>query len=122
MQPSDLPRERLPRDAAGKMAFPPENGAIKKMVDFDDYMEIYAVRATCRVRTPDHLDPARTVPSMPWSSSTNASVGASNPIVARVEPVSLLTIYTSAEPSRICSPPASPVRPKATGRVQLLLE
>jgi len=39
----------------------------------------------------------------------------------QAEPVSL-TIYTSAEPSRTCSPPASPVRPKATGRVQLLLE
>ncbi len=78
------PRKWLPRDAAGKMQFPPENGAIKSMVGFDDYMEIYAVRATYRVRTPEHLDPARTVPNMPWSNSTNASVGASNPIVARI--------------------------------------
>src|ERR1035437_461276 len=37
-------------------------------------------------------------------------------------PESVLTIYTSADPSRTCSSPATPVRPKATGRVQLLLE
>ena len=36
-----------------------------------------------------------------------------------VEPVSVLTIYTSTEPSLKCSPPTSPVRPKATGRVHL---
>ena len=84
MVPSDPPRKWLPRDAAGKMDFPPENGAIKSMVGFDEYMEIYAVRATYRVKTPDNLDPQRTVPNMPWSNSTNASVGASNPIVARI--------------------------------------
>jgi len=84
MQDHTPPRKWLPRDAAGKMDFPPENGAIKSMVGFADYMEIYAVRATYRVRTPDNLDPARTVPNMPWSNSTNATVGASNPIVARI--------------------------------------
>ena len=37
------------------------------------------------------------------------------------EPVSVLTIYTSADPPLTSSSPATPVRPKATGRVQLLL-
>ena len=39
--------------------------------------------------------------------------------VANGKPVSVLTIYTSTEPSLKCSPPTSPVRPKATGRVHL---
>ena len=41
--------------------------------------------------------------------------------VNATEPVSVLTNYTFDEPSRTCSPLASPIRPKATGRVQLLL-
>ena len=40
----------------------------------------------------------------------------------RTEPVSVLTIYAVTEPSRTRLPSAGPVRPKATGRVQLLLE
>jgi hypothetical protein len=84
MAQNDTLRKWLPRDAAGKMDFPPENGEIKSVAGFDDYMEVYAVRATYRVSAPDNLDPARTVPNMPWSNSTNVTVGASNPIVARV--------------------------------------
>lgn len=54
------------------------------MLGLDGFMEIYTVRATYRVKTPDSLDPARTVPNMPWSQSVHAPVRASNPIVARV--------------------------------------
>lgn len=83
-QPSDLPRKRLPRDGAGSMDFPPEAGAIKRMVGFDDFMEVYAVHCTYRVKTPDILDPGRTVPNMPWSKIAVSNVGASSPIVARI--------------------------------------
>ena len=74
----------LPRDYAGKIEFPPENGNIKLMLGLPDFMEIYAVRATYRVKTADNLDPHRTVPNMPSSQSVHSVVGASNPIVARL--------------------------------------
>lgn len=54
------------------------------MLGMDGFMEIYTVHATYRVKTPDNLDPSRTVPNMPWSQSAHTSVGASNPIVARI--------------------------------------
>ncbi|MEI9962711.1 MAG: hypothetical protein WDM76_16825 [Limisphaerales bacterium] len=77
-------RKRLPRDGAGSFDLPPESGALKHMMGLDGFMEIYAVRATYRVKTPDILDPSRTVPNMPWSQSLHSSAGASNPIVARI--------------------------------------
>lgn len=66
------------------MDFPSEGGAIKAMLPLDDFMEVYAAHATYRVRSPDNLDPERSVSNMPWSTSTAARVGASNPIVARI--------------------------------------
>lgn len=81
---NDPSRKRLPRDGAGSFDLPPESGAIKHMMGLDGFMEIYAVRATYRVKTPDTLDPSRTVPNMPWSQSLHSSAGASNPIVARI--------------------------------------
>lgn len=82
--PSDFPKKRLPRDGAGSFDLPSETGAIKKMLGLHDFMEIYTVGATYRVKSPDSLDPSRTVPDMPWSQSLHSSVGASNPIVARI--------------------------------------
>jgi len=76
--------KRLPRDSAGFVDLPPEHGGIKAMVGFDGFIEIYTVHATYCMKTPDDLDPKRTVPYMPWSQSLHAPVGASNPIVARI--------------------------------------
>jgi hypothetical protein len=76
--------KKLPRDSAGYMDLPPETGAIKGMVGLDGFLEIYTVHGTYRVKTPDRLDPKRTVPNMPWSQSLHSPVGASNPIVARI--------------------------------------
>jgi len=81
---NDKPRNFLPRDGAGSFSLPPETGAIKRMVGLDGFMEIYSVHATYRVKTPDHLDPDRVVPNMPWSQSAHSNAGASNPIVARI--------------------------------------
>jgi hypothetical protein len=81
---NDKRKTFLPRDAAGSFSLPPEAGAIKRMVGLDGVMEFYTVRATYRVKSPDNLDPSRTIPNMPWSQSAHASVGASNPIVARI--------------------------------------
>ncbi len=81
---NDKRKSFLPRDCAGSFSFPSEAGAIKHMVGLDGFMEIYTVHSTYRVKTPDHLDPARTIPGMPWSQSAHAMVGAANPIVARI--------------------------------------
>lgn len=81
---NDKPRKLLPRDAGGMFSFPPGAGGIKHMVGLDGFMEIYTVHSTFRVKTPDHLDPSRTIPDMPWSQSAHGTVGASNPIVARI--------------------------------------
>jgi hypothetical protein len=50
----------------------------------DDFIEIYAENATYRLKTPDHLDPKRTVPDMPGSQSVHALVGSSSPFIARI--------------------------------------
>lgn len=81
---SDKPKQFLPRDAAGSFSLPPDSGAIKRMIGMDGFLEIYTVRGTYRVKTPDQLDPSRTVENMPWSQSAHGTVGASNPIVARI--------------------------------------
>ena len=81
---NDKPKQRMPRDGAGSFSFPPESGGIKHMVGMDGFMEIYTVHATYRVKTPDLLDPSRTIPNMPWSQSEHGKAGTSNPIVARI--------------------------------------
>jgi hypothetical protein len=81
---NDRRKTLLPRDGAGSFSFPPGAGAIKHMLGLDGFMEIYTVHATYRVKTPDHLDPSRSIPDMPWSQSAHGMVGASNPIVARI--------------------------------------
>jgi len=81
---NDKPKKFLPRDGGGSFSLPPETGVIKRMVGMDGFMEIYTVHATYRVKTPDHLDPERAVPNMPWSQSAHSLAGASNPIVARI--------------------------------------
>jgi hypothetical protein len=81
---NDKPKKFLPRDGAGSFSLPPEAGSIKRLIGLDGFMEIYAVHATYRVKTPDHLDPSRTIPNMPWSQSEHGKAGASNPIVARI--------------------------------------
>lgn len=81
---SDVRPGRLPRDGAGSIDFPPETGPIKRKIGFGDFMEVYTVHATYRVKTPDSLDPSRSVPNMPWAKSVQAPIGSSNPIVARI--------------------------------------
>ncbi|MDR3378270.1 MAG: hypothetical protein P4M10_06255 [Verrucomicrobiae bacterium] len=81
---NDEPKQRMPRDEGGAFSFPPESGGIKQLVGLDGFMEIYTVRATYRVKTPNHLDPSRTIPNMPWSRSEHGKAGASNPIIARI--------------------------------------
>jgi hypothetical protein len=83
-QGGNLPREILPRDRAGKIEFPQVNGHIKHMLGLDGFMEIYAVNATYRLKTADHLDPKRTVPDMPGAQSVHALVGSSSPFIARI--------------------------------------
>ena len=49
-----------------------------------DFLEIYKVDKTFRVRTPETIDPDETNPDCPWIASPITDVGSANPIIARV--------------------------------------
>ncbi len=49
-----------------------------------EFLEIYKIDKTFRLKTPEAIDPKDTNPNAPWVISPVADVGSSNPIVARV--------------------------------------
>lgn len=49
-----------------------------------DFLEIYKIDKTFRVKTPETIDPNETNPNAPWVISSVSDAGSSNPIVARV--------------------------------------
>lgn len=79
----EKPKTPMPRDMAGSMTFEGGTGGILRMVSFTGFLEAYKVDATNRVYTPDHVDPDRTNPNAPWST-TYVPVGCGNPIIARI--------------------------------------
>ena len=88
MQPPKQPAKpriaRRPRDAAGKMELQGGTGPIKHMISFGDFMEVYKVDKTFRVRTPNSVDPSNTDANAPWIVQDTADTGCAHPIVARV--------------------------------------
>lgn len=54
------------------------------MCSCGDFLEIYKIDKTFRVRTPESIDPKETNPNAPWVASPVSDVGSANPIVARV--------------------------------------
>jgi len=54
------------------------------MCSCGEFLEIYKVDKTFRVKTPESIDPQETNPNAPWVASPVSDVGSSNPIVARV--------------------------------------
>ncbi len=49
-----------------------------------EFLEIYKIDKTFRVKTPNSIDPDRTNPNALWTNSPVSDVGSSNPIIARV--------------------------------------
>lgn len=49
-----------------------------------DFLEIYKIDKTFRVKTPETIDPDETNPDCPWIASPLSDVGSANPIIARV--------------------------------------
>lgn len=54
------------------------------MCSCGEFLEIYKVDKTFRVRTPESIDPADTNQNAPWVASPVSDVGSANTIVARV--------------------------------------
>lgn len=73
-----------PRHSAGSFELKEGTGPITTMCPCGDFLEIYKVDKTFRVKTPEAIDPKETNPNAPWVASPVSDVGSSNPIVARV--------------------------------------
>lgn len=80
----DKTRRRGSRYEAGQIELEGGTGGIVQMVGCADYLEIYKVDRTFRVKTPETLDPDETNPDMMWVVEQAAEVGSQNPVVARV--------------------------------------
>ena len=74
----------LPRDSAGSFELKEGTGAITAMCPCGEFLEIYKIDKTFRIKTPESIDPERTNPNALWTASPHSDVGSSNPIIARV--------------------------------------
>lgn len=73
-----------PRHSAGSFELKGGTGPITTMCSCGEFLEIYKIDKTFRVKTPESIDPHETNPNAPWVASPVSDVGSSNPIVARV--------------------------------------
>src|SRR3972149_7992770 len=76
--------KKLPRHLAGSFELKEGTGPITAMCPCGEFLEIYKVDKTFRVKTPEAIDPEKMNPNAPWVASPVDDVGSSNPIVARV--------------------------------------
>lgn len=74
----------LPRDSAGSFELKEGTGPITAMCPCGEFLEIYKVDKTFRIKTPESIDPERTNPNALWTNSPVSDDGSSNPIIARV--------------------------------------
>lgn len=73
-----------PRDAAGGFKLDGGTGPITGMCNCGEFMEIYKVNTTFRIKSPEAIDPERTNPHAPWVNSIEEGVGSGHHAVARV--------------------------------------
>jgi len=73
-----------PRDAAGSFKLDGGTGPITGMCNCGDFMEVYKVDTTFRIKSPEAIDPERTNPHAPWVNSVQDNVGSAHHAVARV--------------------------------------
>lgn len=76
--------KKSPRHLAGSVELKEGTGPITAVCPCGEFVEIYKVDKTFRVKTPEAIDPEETNPNAPWVASPVDDVGSSNPIVARV--------------------------------------
>lgn len=74
----------LPRHAAGSFELKEGTGPITGMQSCGDFLEIYKVDKTFRVKSPETIDPEGTNPNAMWMTAPVDDVGSGNPIIARV--------------------------------------
>tara|TARA_R110000823_G_C15930190_1_gene499428 strand:+ start:99 stop:1067 length:969 start_codon:yes stop_codon:yes gene_type:complete len=73
----------LPRHAAGSFELKEGTGPLTGMQSCGEFLEIYKVDKTFRVKSPESIDPDETNPNAMWITSPVDDVGTGNPIVAR---------------------------------------
>lgn len=73
----------LPRHAAGSFELKEGTGPITGMQSCGEFLEMYKVDKTFRVKSPESIDPEETNPNAMWITSPTDDVGTGNPIVAR---------------------------------------
>jgi hypothetical protein len=76
--------KKSPRHSARSAELKEGTGPIIAMCPCGEFLEIYKVDKTFRVRSPESVDPKETNPNAPWVSSPVDDIGCSNPIIARV--------------------------------------
>lgn len=76
--------KKLPRHAGGSFELKEGTGPITGMCPCGEFLEIYKVDKTFRVKTPEGIDPEETNPNAPFTASPIDDVGTANPIIARV--------------------------------------
>lgn len=74
----------LPRHSAGSFELIEGTGPITDMQSCGEFLEIYKVDKTFRLRSPESIDPEETNPNAPFIASPVDDVGSGSPIVARV--------------------------------------
>lgn len=77
-------RKNLPRHSAASFELKEGTGAITAMCPCGEFLEIYKIDKTFRVRSPEAIDPKETNPNAMWVMSPMSDVGSANPIVARI--------------------------------------
>lgn len=74
----------MPRHSASSMELKEGTVPITAMCPCGEFLEIYKVDKTFRVRSPESTDPDETNPYMPWITSPVDDVGSSSPIISLV--------------------------------------
>lgn len=74
----------MPRHSAGSLELNEGTGPITALCPCGEFLEIYKLDKTFRVKTPEIIDPEEINPNMPFVASPVDDVGSSNPIIARV--------------------------------------
>jgi hypothetical protein len=80
----DWKKRMWPRDAGGSFKLDGGTGPLTGMCNCVDFMEVYKVDTTFRIKSPESIDPERTNPHAPWVNSIEEGVGSAHHAVARV--------------------------------------
>lgn len=77
-------KKTLPRHSAGSFELKEGTGPITAMCPCGEFLEIYKIDKTFRVKSPESIDPEETNPNAMWVTSPISDIGSANPIVTRV--------------------------------------